>query len=330
MKIHVICSETPSTTTSGYAMEVYYQIETLRTLGYEPEVHVLREDGEKDLLAKLAQDDAPLLFEGAQCCHLLPNPNLRGRFKVVRLQYIRHIVLEEEAIREGWTLRGLRLRWKARKVKQEDLHELSHANAVCAITKGDHQRLYDMLPKQAIVNLPCFFGSASPAPHDPQPFLLCQGYLKDDGEEGREIRHWILHEIAPLCPGVLFVVVGQEDTTIQTPPNVKVIEEPSQEYLDQLIETAKIHLILSRTTTGIKMEVLIALTRGNGHIIGNYETLYGHSLSRFCTRADQTREIAEAINSLINKDIEKPEMQRRQQYLQKMKKARISRLSLFK
>ncbi|MBQ9560284.1 MAG: hypothetical protein IJV08_09955 [Bacteroidaceae bacterium] len=330
MKIHIICSETPNLTTSSYAMEVYYQLEALHTLGYETEIHVLEKNGESALLAELDKDDAPLLFEGIQCCHLLPNPNLRKHFKAVRLQYIRHIVLEEKARHEGWTLHGLRLRWKARQAKQKELHELTYADAICAITKGDYQRLYDMLPNQTLVNLPCFFNEHIPAHHATQPFLLCQGYLGEDEEELDGIRKWILNDIAPLCPGVLFVMVSRNAPTTPVPSNVKIIQEPSQEYLDQLIETARIHLILSQTTTGIKMEVLIALTKGCGNIIGNHETLYGHSLGRFCTRADQTSEIAEAINNLINNDIKESEMLRRQQYLQKMKKAGISRLSLFK
>ena len=115
----------------------------------------------------------------------------------------------------------------------------------------------------------------------------------------------------------------------QVPENVKMVADPTDEELDELIRGARIHLLLTFQPTGIKLKLLNALTKGRGHIIANHDMLYGHSLGKFCTRADKPEEIEDAIKSLINNPIEKDEFERRLQYLQKIKKAGISRLSLF-
>ena len=88
--------------------------------------------------------------------------------------------------------------------------------------------------------------------------------------------------------------------------------------------------MLTFQATGIKLKLLNALVRGNGHIIANHDMLYGHSLGRFCLRADKPEEIAEGVNTLIKTPLETTELEKRQKYLLKMKKGGISRLSLFK
>ncbi|MBP5380149.1 MAG: hypothetical protein J6Y39_00245, partial [Bacteroidaceae bacterium] len=149
-------------------------------------------------------------------------------------------------------------------------------------------------------------------------------------EENQRTARYILEKIAPKMPHVLFVIAGRNPDFKKVPQNAKVIGNPSDEHLLQLISTAQIHLLLTFQPTGIKLKLLNTLVKGNGHIIANHDMLYGHSLGRFCTRADNTEEIISSINRLMKEPLEPEELENRKKIILKMKKAGVSRLSLFK
>ena len=285
-----------------------------------------------DLLKNLCADEAPILFDGVHCCYLLTHPALAKRKKIVRMHNVEHEYYRQLARQAGCSWKALFYLVESWRLKRFE-KRLNQADLVCAITKADKQKFDHIAVGTKVIHLPVFFDTTpldtltNDAPSSSVSYVLYQGNLAV--EENMCIANFIVKEIAPRCPGVLFIIAGRRAKLAEVPVNVKVVSDPSDEELDRLIVDAHIHLLLTFQPTGIKLKLLNALTKGRGHIIANHDMLYGHSLGRFCVRADKPEEISDNIKYLINNTIDKEELQRRQAYLQKIKKAGISRLSLF-
>lgn len=298
--------------------------------------YIVRSRDNRQLLDDLCQDDAPILFEGLHTCFYLTHPRLAGRKKIVRMHNVEHEYYRQLARQSGFSWRTVYYMLESIRLRRFE-KKLKYASLVCAITKADKQALERIITKAAItsedfpiqevMHLPVFFNLPDAEAWETKPFVLYQGNLAVS--ENRHTAEFIITRIAPRCPSVLFVIAGRDAAFKDVPKNVTIISNPTDERLDLLLRTAHIHLMITFQSTGIKLKLLNAIARGNGHIIANHDMLYGHSLGRFCTRADEPQEMADHINQLINQPLPSDALEKRRLYLQKMKKAGISRLSLF-
>ena len=330
MKINIVCTQTPSPSANGYSIDLYYTILALREHGFEIRTHIQVLDDDPLLLDELCQDDSPILFEGLRACKLLTHPRLKERMKVVRLHHIAHDHYCRLAMLNKFTMRGFNYFIESLRCKRME-RSLNQAQAVCAISKGDMQYWESLLPDTKIIHLPCLFDASFPEnPLPTEPFVLYHGNL--DNDESRYVIRLIANDLAKRCPGILFVIAGrrEDEEEKELPQNVKIIPNPTDDHLQLLLATAGIHLLPSIQPTGIKTKLLTALVKGTGHIIANHEMLYGHSLGRFCLRADTPEDMAAGIQKLITQSVDPKSLEKRKQILLKQKKAGISRLSLFK
>ena len=366
-KIHVVSFQVPWPADYGGAIDVYYKLKALHEAGValvlhtyiygereaQPmlrdvcdEVHYYtRSEGWKRqcsllpyivatrnseaLLDDLCRDDFPILFEGLHTCFFLDHPRLRNRRKFVRMHNIEHEYYRRLAMQSGWGWHWIYYRLESLRLRRFE-KILIHAEAVLAITKADMQALHNRYPDTNVMHLPCFF-DITPVEEwkegiATEPFVLYHGNLAV--EENDRIVQYIVRQLAPRCPDTLFVVAGRNPKSILLPHNVKLFANPTDAHLDQLIQTAHIHLMLTEQPTGIKLKLLNTLAKGRGHIIANREMLYGHSLGRYCVRADKTEDIAAQIHSLMPQPMSETALADRRKGLLKMRKAGISRLSL--
>ena len=365
MKLHVVSFQVPYPADYGGAIDVYYKLKALKEAGYEIVLHTYaygdrihqdvpadvydqiyyyqRETGwkrqfsllpyivstrrDEELLHRLCQDDAPILFEGLHTCYPLDHPLLKHRKKIVRMHNIEHEYYWRLACQTGLNWRTLYYAIEALRLRLFE-RKLHHAQLICAITKADAQKLSRKYGSASVVHLPCFFDlSFPPSSVETNRFVLYQGNLAI--EENHRAALFIIRQIAPRCPDTLFVIAGRNPHLGNVPRNVEVVENPTDEHLDLLLRTARIHLMLTFQPTGIKLKLLNALVKGQGHIIANHDMLYGHSLGQLCIRADRPAEIADKIHRFIDQEPEASELEKRRKTLQKIKKAGISRLSLF-
>lgn len=366
MKIHVVSFQVPYPADYGGAIDVFYKLKALFEEGFDVVLHTFMYGGrhEEDvlngicskvyyypretgwrkqfsllpyivatrscpqLLINLCKDDAPILFEGLHTCFYLDHPLLANRKKIVRMHNVEHEYYRCLASHAGWNWKSVYYLVESWKLKRFEKKKLCHADLICAITKGEKTKLEQMVKGVEHVHLPVFFDTTFPTPMPTSRFVLYHGNLAV--EENRQAVDFILRHIAPRLPGVLFVIAGRNPRFNNVPRNVQVIADPTDEHLDLLLRTARIHLMLAFQPTGIKLKLINAIVRGNGHILANHDMLYGHSLGRFCIRVDKTQDIIDNISNLINNELEDDCMEKRKLYIQKMKKGGISRLSLFK
>ncbi len=367
MKIHVVSFQVPYPADYGGVIDVFYKLKALNEIGFEVILHTFQYDRERQpvldgicskvlyyprqtgwrrqfsrlpyivnsrqdsqLLDDLCIDDAPILFEGLHSCYYLNHPRLHNRRRFVRMHNIEHEYYQRLAKQtpRGW--RRLYYTIESLKLKRFE-QQLRHADIVAAITKADMQKLEKCNLGTKIIHLPCFFDADfNPEAEkvETESFVLYQGNLAV--EENIVSANFIIKELAPRLPEISFVIAGKNPSFSHLPNNVKLIANPSDETMTQLISTARIHLLLTNMPTGIKLKLINALVKGNGHIIANRQMLYGHALGKYCIRADKTEDMAMHIRQCMQSAPSPEQILIRHYGIAKMKKAGISRLSLFK
>lgn len=335
MRLHVVSFQVPFPADYGGAIDVYYKLKALHSEGFDITLHTFFYDSRTpqpcleticrrvfyyprktgwtkqfstlpyivasrtspQLLANLCADDAPILFEGLHTCLYLAHPALRTRRKYVRMHNVEHAYYLQLAHQAHWNWRTLFYRVESWRLKRFE-KQLIHADGIAAITDADSRYFAQRLPGTEVFHLPCFFDAEIAATTTAtQPFVLYHGNLAV--EENSRVVKFILQQIVPLCPEVRFIIAGRNPSFGTMVGNVSIIANPTDEQLDELLRTARIHLMLTFQPTGIKLKLLNALVKGNGHIIANTAMLHGHDFGRFCTHAETPRQVCEGIRNLL-------------------------------
>jgi hypothetical protein len=80
--------------------------------------------------------------------------------------------------------------------------------------------------------------------------------------------------------------------------NIRLVANPGDLEMDQLIREAQINLLVTRQTTGMKLKLLHALYAGR-HCLVNPEMVYGTGLEDLCTVAAGNEEMLAELNRLM-------------------------------
>jgi hypothetical protein len=120
--------------------------------------------------------------------------------------------------------------------------------------------------------------------------------------ENIEAVNFIIKEIAPLIDYQI-VIAGKNPPLglvkeISSIKNVKLITNPDQNKMDDLISRAQINLLFTFQQTGIKLKLLHALESGK-HIIINSFMDDNHIFSEMCDVLDNPKDICLKINELM-------------------------------
>src|SRR5206468_4808511 len=96
--------------------------------------------------------------------------------------------------------------------------------------------------------------------------------------------------------------------------HIRVVNHPSMEELDQLIQQAQIHVLPSFNNTGVKLKLLHALTEGR-FCITNTAGAKGSAVENQTMIADGAEEFILKIKELWQQDFSEAEIKNRQALL---------------
>ena len=96
--------------------------------------------------------------------------------------------------------------------------------------------------------------------------------------------------------------------------NVRLIANPSEQKMNELIQTAHIHLLPSFNTTGIKIKLLNALFSGR-FIITNAAAVEGTGLEMLCSIAEKPSDYIKKIEELFRLPFSQNEINKRNEVL---------------
>ncbi len=219
----------------------------------------------KSLLDNLLADESPILFEGLHTTFWINHPSLAHRKKVLRMhniesQYYAHLAkLEHNFLKKVffWTES-----WKLKKYEQKISHQADIL--FLAISEKDFFSLKNfgashvktLAPFHPFTKVESIVGKGN--------YVLFHGNLSISDNEQSAI---LLIEQVFSKNNIPFVIAGKSPTTKLKQiallyHNIKVIENPNDLEMTELIREAQVNLLWSMQSEGIKLKLFYALFQG--------------------------------------------------------------------
>ena len=349
-KIHIISFDVPFPADYGGVIDVFYRIKALNQLGFEITLHcfeygrgqqrelekycasvfyykrtifssllskepfIVTSRKSPELLTNLLVDEAPILFEGLHTCAFLNHKKLKKRFKIARTHNIEHDYYTELAkSANGW--RKIFFKKEAKKLKDYEVI-LEHANHILTIQQNDLKH-FKLINKNVSL-LPASVPEFENKPYsNTGEFCLFHGNLSV--AENEIAATWIIKKLK-IPKDISIIIAGKNPSNklvkLCKEKNIELIGNPTEKEMNQLIKTARIHLLYTEQSTGLKLKLINSLT-SSGHVIVNSKMVEGTSLLKYCSLANTNSEYSQLIKKLILIPLAKEEYITRQKGLSK-------------
>ena len=320
--LHIICFDNPYPPTYGGAIDVFYRIKALAEEGvvitlhcyYKGELHRAdeleslchavyyypRQTGlrqhlsctpygvmsrnDKQLLERLLQDDAPILFEGLVSCALLAHPALANRRKYFRECNVEHDYYHALGKASSVLWKKLFYHIEACRLKRFE-RNVSCATEIWALSHQDEAYFRATYPAVATRYVPCAHGYTDVRVTEGKgaPYILYHGNLAV--EENEKAAVYIIRHLAKGLTLPLVIAGKAPSQRLQRlaaqVEQVQLIPDPTTEQMNRLIQDAQIHLLITFQATGIKLKLLNVLYNGR-HIIVSPQMVAGTDYAPLC------------------------------------------------
>ncbi|MEI7492221.1 MAG: glycosyltransferase family 1 protein [Bacteroidota bacterium] len=352
--LHIVSFDIPYPPDYGGVIDVYYKIKTLSEAGVKIHLHCFeynrkpekkledlcasvnyypRQNGLKthlsfkpyivgsrvsaELEKNLLKDKYPILFEGLHTCHFLKDKKFSKRIKIYREsniehQYYFHLYKAEKALEKKlfFLVESLRLRNFQKYLK--------HADFMLVVSEEDRKYLKKVFPSKHIFYMPSFHKEDGIFMKDGRgSFALYHGKLSVPENE-QAARYLITEVWDPSMPEL--VVAGQNPSPslsmlAKGRANIRILPNPSEEKMFELIREAQMHIMVTFQPTGLKLKLLNALYNGRFCIV-NSQMVAGTNLSPLCMIANSPGEIREKAMSCFDEEFTEEMIQARLMHLE--------------
>lgn len=341
LHLHIIAFDIPYPPTYGGVIDVFYQIKALSETGVHIHLHAFdygkgkqseeleklcfsvnyysRYTGIKSvlslkpyivnsrrsdrLLAELAKDKHPILFEGLHTCYHLNDRCLEGRLKLVRTTNIEHQYYAQLALAESNILHKIYFVKAALKLFFYQ-KVLRHADIILPVSDRDSIYFKRKFPDQKVITLPCFHANTITIDEKGGGnYALYHGNLEVAENERAAI--YLMQKVMNNV-GFPFIIAGNSPSNklIQIAAryaNVSIIASPDETTMAELIGKAHLHLLVTFQSTGFKLKLLNALYNGN-FVVANNKMVQGTGLASLCYLADNADTMKKQVQILIHSD----------------------------
>ncbi|MBC7554871.1 MAG: glycosyltransferase [Taibaiella sp.] len=253
------------------------------------------------LLKRLAEIDAPVLFEGVHTAYFLGHPSLKNRFKAIRVHNVEHHYYAQLSAKEPSTLRRLYYMAEAILLRRLE-HKLHAADAFFPLSAEDTCYFQKLYPCAVNVFIPPFHqhGQVTSKEGNGQ-YCLYQGNLAHP--ENREAALFLLREVFPYTqlPAVIAGRNPGQDIikACGAIPGCRLIVNPDAATMDALLADAHIHVLPTFQQSGVKLKLLTALFGGR-HVVTNKAMRYGTGMpDDICPVANSAADFITIVNHLV-------------------------------
>jgi hypothetical protein len=294
----------------------YYKRSTiLPLLSLNP--YIVASRSNKELLNNLTQDPFPILFEGLHTTHLLNHPSLKDRKKIVRLHNIEHRYYKLLANSESNLLRKIFFQIEAVKLYHFE-KILKYADVLLPISEPEETYFRKKFPSKP-VHLVNAFSKENKVyiKTGKGKYVLYHGNLSVNENEITAL--YLIKNLSPEN-SLPLVIAGKNPSKklkqVASNHNIKLIANPSEESLHDLIANAHINIVYSLFETGTKLKLLHVLFTGR-FCLANDNVLVSSALAACCTRTEDAQEMNESINRLTEQEYGEKEILERKEILTK-------------
>lgn len=253
------------------------------------------------LLENLLKDDAPVLMEGIHCTAYLNDLLKMDRTVLLRLHnveslYYSHLFKHEKNLFKK--IYFLNESMFLRKYEQR----LPENLPVICVSKNDARYYVEVFEKSNVHFLPVFIPTAEVKSKEGMgDYCLYHGNLSVAENEKAVL--WLLKKVFSKINKPL-IVAGRNPSDklkrmINSNVNTKLVENPTDDEINDLIANAHIHVLPSMNSTGVKLKLINALFNGR-HCVVNEAGVEGSGLDAACHTGANAEAIAAIILQLYN------------------------------
>ena len=324
VKIHLHCFEYgrgEQSELNKYCEEVhYYQREKL--IGGIPLrlPYIVSSRINPALIKNISKDSYTVLLEGIHCTYYLYHGELNHRKVLVRLHNVEYEYYRQLAKSTNNFYKKIYYTLESRLLKKYE-NSIARKGKFIAVNEKDKLTYQNVFSAKDIKFLPVFLpfnevrselGKGS--------FCLYHGNLSV-AENEKAVR-WLLQNIVKGLTYFSFIIAGKNPSEALKNEclknkNVQLIENPSENEMEQLIKNAHIHLLPSFNSTGIKIKLLHALFNGR-FIITNVASLEGTGLETLCRIEETAEGYLKQIQQLFQISFDENEVNKRKRILEEL------------
>ena len=363
--LHIVCLDAPSPPDYGGAIDMYYKIEALAATGtkiilhyfdykiernsfglndickevyaYKRNRHFIEHLKRKpyivssrindDLVKRLNKDDLPVLFEGLHTTGILPYLKNKKRKILVRMHNNEAVYYQQLAKTESNNILK-KLYYKLESLKLESYQNQLDKNIPLGCISIADMNEFKSVGFTRAFHLPAFipFSNVS-IKSNTGDFCLYHGNLSI--AENSKVALWLIKHVFS-TNSIPLVIAGRniphEVKSYAKPfSHISLIENPSNEEMDEFIINAQVHVLPSFNATGVKLKLINALLRGR-HCIVNHQAVEGSELEPYCHIANTPSEFISFVRILMQKPIEVEEKEKRKEILEVYDNSKNARL----
>jgi hypothetical protein len=310
--LHCFCyGRPPSKTLEENCRKVYYYRRNLNVfllLKSTPFIVLSRKNPE--LLKNLCKDDYPIILEGLHCTAYLGDDLLKDRFLMVRTHNIEHLYYRQLAEVEKNIFRKIFFRNESGKLEKYEAI-LEKADLLLTISPGDDSYFGKRFSNSLFIG-PFHPSNDCTSLTGKGNFILMHGDFSTPENNASAlyllrnvISKWDYHTvIAGKRPSKeVWEEAGKHR-------NIKIVPNPSEKKMSDLIMNAHICLLHSFQPTGMKLKLINSLCSGR-HIISSPAVTSGTGLDQLCHNATVPGEWISIADELIDQPFTEDEKSKR-------------------
>ncbi len=322
IKIHLHCIEYPGRSRAEeelkrYCEEVhYYPRKTGLVSALSMKPYIVSSRRSEAMLNRLLQDEHPILFEGLHSCFYLGNKKLKDRIKIYRESNIEHRyyfnlfkVCKNLFNRIYYLGASCKLRFYQSVLK--------HSSMMLCVSEKDTSYLREQFPDNKVYYMPSFH------PNNELDILNGKGdYALYHGNievpENTHAAAFLINEVFNDID-IPLVIAGMNPPErikkmINGKQNIKLISNPDDKEMFELIRNAHVNVLVTFQATGLKLKLLNVLYRGRFCLV-NDKMLNGTGLDDLCIIGNDTPALKKELTRLFTTEFPGSDISRRENTL---------------
>lgn len=272
---------------------------------------IVKSRNSSQLNKRLSENNFPILFEGVHTTHPLICDNNLFKRSIIRHHNIEHDYYkglfdsDKNIFRKiFYYIESIKLKLFLKKVQKSAYN--------IAISEDDAFKLKDNYFKNISTIHPFHSFNSTATNINDQPFILYHGNL--NVAENILAVDYLLKEIF-IDKKKKYVVAGLNNNIefknkFTTYPNIELIENPSNEKIEDLVKSARVIVLPTFQSTGIKLKLIDSLYKGN-HVIANQQMAQGFPLPEIISIANKSDEIIDLVNEKMKNPLSSEEKKNR-------------------
>ena len=289
--------------------------------------YIVASRNSKELLNNLKAKKAPIIFEGLHTCFWINHPDLKKHYKIIRAHNVEHNYYAALAESETNPLKKIYFKLEAKKLRR--FEEQAKADCLLTISKAD-QEYFERKHTNSILISGFHSFKAITSQTGKGNYILFHGNL--GVPENKKAIEFILSEVR-IQEHLPLVIAGKNPSSelvklARKFEKLRVIENPGENAMQELIHNAQICFIPTFQSTGLKLKLLGSLFASR-FVVTNSAMVKNTGLEELCEVYDEPEELKNCILSTFSKSFSEEDISKRKAVLEQGFSNKINAKKLF-